>query len=72
MRILKMRDQIRRDFWADLVCESCGHIMPDFKGYDDAYFHDTVIPNLECPVCGVIAPASYIPQTPKYRPDEII
>jgi len=26
MRILKIREQHRRDFWADYICEHCGHI----------------------------------------------
>ena len=52
MKIIKITSQHRRDFWADLECEGCGHIEKDVSGYDDSYFHNEVIPGMKCPKCG--------------------
>lgn len=52
MIIKKKLRQRRRDFWADYECEHCGHIEKDSSGYDDANFHDNVIPNMKCKECG--------------------
>lgn len=43
--------QHRRDFRAIYACEHCG-ASNEGTGYDDANFHDNVIPNWKCPVCG--------------------
>jgi len=51
MKILKMLNQNRRDFWADFECEGCGHIEHHKCGYDDRNFHDNVIPKMKCPQC---------------------
>lgn len=51
MRIRAKVSQHRRDFTADYECESCGHVVRA-SGYDDAYFHQTVIPAMVCPACG--------------------
>lgn len=52
MKIKRMINQHRRDFWADYECEGCGHIELDKSGYDDRNFHDRVIPNMKCKKCG--------------------
>lgn len=57
MKIREMLYQIRRDFWATFECEGCGFVDKGKKGrgvrgYDDRYFHDTVIPGMACPQCG--------------------
>lgn len=62
MRIKTKEWQHRRDFHAVYQCEHCGVLTtsepsgrPDngtANGYDDAYFHQHVIPNWECPSCG--------------------
>lgn len=51
MKIKKMLSQHRRDFRAIYVCESCNHEVESY-GYDDAYFHSEVIPNMVCKACG--------------------
>lgn len=51
MRIKHRYRQHRRDFWAIYVCEHCGH-ETDSTGYDDAYFHQNVIPAMKCAECG--------------------
>ena len=51
MRIKKIIHQNRRDFRAIYECEFCGHTKED-RGYDDDYFHQTVIPNMKCQGCG--------------------
>ena len=48
MKIVRMLDQYRRDFWADFECEGCGYMEHDRRGYDDRNFHDNVIPNMKC------------------------
>jgi len=52
MKIKKILNQNRRDFWADFECENCGSIEKNVSGYDDRNFHDNVIPNMKCKKCG--------------------
>jgi len=66
MKILKINSQHRRDFWANLVCEHCGHIETNESGYDDHHFHRNVIPQIKCKKCGKVAPPDYKPMRPKY------
>jgi len=65
MKIKKINNQSRRDFWADMECESCGHIEKNVSCYDDAYFHNNVIPNMKCGNCGEKA-VDYRPLNTKY------
>ena len=65
MHIKKIISQHRRDFTADYECEHCGHVMRD-RGYDDAYFHKEVVPNMVCPKCGEKADVNYRPLATKY------
>lgn len=51
MRIKRIVSQHRRDFTADFECENCKHVAR-MDGYDDAYFHWNVIPQMQCPKCG--------------------
>jgi Zn ribbon nucleic-acid-binding protein len=66
MRIKKINSQHRRDFRADYECEHCGHIKKDAYGYDDANFHNNVIPEMECQKCGKTASKDYRPLATKY------
>ena len=52
MKITKMYNQHRRDFWFDSKCEHCGHVVTNQSGYDDLNFHRTVLPERPCPECG--------------------
>lgn len=52
MRIKKLTRQYRRDFQAVYECENCGHTV-EGGGYDDRNFHDNVIPDMKCRVCGM-------------------
>lgn len=54
MRIKQKIRQHRRDFVAVYECESCGH-TEESSGYDDAYFHENVIPSMVCRKCGKTA-----------------
>lgn len=56
MHIKKKLSQYRRDFTALYECEHCGHEKKG-DGYDDAYFHEHVIPGMPCPGCGMTATA---------------
>lgn len=51
MRIQKKIRQHRRDFTAVYECEHCGE-SAEGSGYDDAYFHQAVIPSMTCTECG--------------------
>lgn len=64
MHIKKKIDQNRRDFMAVYQCEHCDHEEQGY-GYDDVYFHQTVIPRMVCPKCEKTADA----MTPKTTPD---
>lgn len=65
MKIKTITSQSRRDFYAIYECEHCGHTK-NGSGYDDANFHENVIPNFICPKCGKKAPNEYRPLATKY------
>ena len=65
MKIKEILNQSRRDFTAIYVCEHCGH-EENGNGYDDANFHQNVIPEMECTECKKKAPDNYMPLTTKY------
>ena len=69
MKINRIIKQHRRDMTVNYECEHCGHMYIDY-GYDDSYFHNTIIPNMKCPKCGKTAGADYRPFTTKY-PDGV-
>ena len=69
MRIKQINRQHRRDFYADYECEGCGEVYKNQSGYDDANFHQNVIPLMICPNCGESAESlgtNYRPLTTKY------
>lgn len=49
MRITKILSRTRRDFFATYKCQ-CG-VTTDGYGYDDAHFHEQVVPKMVCKVC---------------------
>jgi transcription elongation factor Elf1 len=65
MKIKKIVSQSRRDFTAIFECEHCGHTEKGY-GYDDANYHNNVIPKMTCSVCGKGASDDYMPLTTKY------
>ena len=68
MKIKEITYQHRRDFEAIYVCEGCGTEI-NGRGYDDANFHENVIPSMRCPKCGKTSEecgADYRPLTTKY------
>ena len=65
MKIKNIISQSRRDFHANYECEHCGNIET-FGGYDDANFHQNIIPKMECEKCGKTADKSYRALTTKY------
>ena len=71
MKIQKITGQHRRDFTAVYECEHCGYTY-NGSGYDDSYFHNTVIPAKKCPECGKTAASDYRPLTTKYKDSEIV
>ena len=64
MRIKNKIRQSRRDFTAVYQCEHCGAERAS-GGYDDAHFHQNVIPTMKCHECGEVAPSN----APKTTPD---
>lgn len=69
MVIIKILSQIRRDFTALMECESCGHQQVDPCGYDDANYHNNVVPEIKCHYCGESTKSADLPinpRTPKY------
>lgn len=65
MKIQKILNQNRRDFTAIYECEHCGHTKQG-EGYDDACFHDNVIPKMVCSECGKGKADDYRPMGTKY------
>ena len=68
MKIREITSQHRRDFSAVYECEHCGHTHKSY-GYDDANFHNNVIPAMRCPSCDKTAADTYRPLAPKHAPD---
>lgn len=69
MRIKEILSQNRRDFTAIYECEGCGHTEKN-RGYDDANFHQNVIPEMRCKKCHKTSSecgADYRPLTTKYE-----
>lgn len=50
MHIKHKTRQHRRDFTAVYACAHCEHEQRG-SGYDDAYFHEHVIPQMSCKAC---------------------
>lgn len=71
MKIKEIISQHRRDFNAIYICEHCKNEKKS-SGYDDAYFHNKVIPNMICEKCGKKAKDNYRPLAPKYSRDAVI
>ena len=71
MKIKTIENQHRRDFYAVYECEHCG-CTERGGGYDDAYFHDNVIPSMKCKKCGKTAGEDYRPMSPKYAASEVV
>ena len=65
MKIQKITYRNRRDFEAIYECEHCGATQ-EGGGYDDANFHQNVIPKMKCKVCGKVACDDYVPHSPRY------
>ena len=47
------------------ICDHCGNIEESY-GYDDANFHENVIPKMKCKVCDKVAGEGYEPEETKY------
>ena len=71
MKIKEIIDRHRIDFYAIYECEHCGNEHKG-DGYDDANFHQNVIPKMKCPECKKTADETYRPMAPKYQSHEII
>ena len=65
MKIKEIVSQYRRDFTAIYECEHCGYTTKG-RGYDDANFHNNVIPAMKCEKCGPAASENYRPLATKY------
>ena len=65
MKIKEIKSQCRRDFTAIYECEHCA-AEREGTGYDDAYFHNNVIPEMKCESCGKSASENYRALTTKY------
>lgn len=64
MRLLRKTRQHRRDFTGVFECEHCGHTHERSGCYDDAYYHEHVIPRLPCPQCGEASPFANAQSSP--------
>jgi len=71
MKIKEITSQSRRDFRAIYECEHCG-VTHEGTGYDDSYFHQNVIPDMECKKCGKKADKDYTPRATKYPEGMVI
>lgn len=53
MFISKILSQHGRDFTALIVCEHCATNAKLDTGYNDAYYHEHVVPAITCGCCGM-------------------
>lgn len=65
MHITRILSQHRRDFIAEYKCEHCDHSHAS-SGYDDAHFHNNVVPDMLCPRCRKAGGESAPRRSPKY------
>lgn len=65
MKIKEITSQHRRDFQAVYVCQHC-EAEETKGGYDDANFHQNVIPSMTCKECGKTAGDEYRALSTKY------
>ena len=72
MKIKNILSQHRRDFTATMECEHCGHEQKLTSGYDDSFYHQNVIPNMECDKCHKKASDDYRPIATKYDASVVI
>lgn len=66
MRISTYISRLGRDFSAVFECEHCGSTQKITTGYDDAYYHQHVIPAMTCRSCGRNR-AGDIPEQPNHE-----
>ena len=52
MKIDKITSEHGNDFYADMICEHCGHTAKLTTGYHDNKYHTKVIPAMLCDSCG--------------------
>lgn len=71
MKIKKIISQHRRDFRAIYECEHCEETH-EGSGYDDAFYHQNVIPKMKCKKCGKTAGDDYRALAPKHGEHETI
>jgi ribosomal protein L37AE/L43A len=71
MRIREITSRSRRDFFCVYECEHCGE-KKEGSGYDDANFHQNVIPAMTCEHCGKTATKDYVPLAPRYDASVIV
>ena len=71
MKIKQIISQYRRDFRAIYQCEHCDH-ETQASGYDDGYFHNHVIPSMECEACGKTSGDEYEPRATKYPDHKVV
>jgi transcription elongation factor Elf1 len=71
MKIKKILSRHRRDFEAVYECEHCNYESESY-GYDDANFHENVIPNMTCPNCAKTSGDDYVPMAPIYPANYVI
>jgi len=72
MKIKEITSQSRRDFTGILICEHCRNEQELNSGYDDANYHNNVIPNFVCKKCNKKAPTNYRPLTTKYAEGQLV
>jgi len=71
MKIKRIISQSKRDFCAIYECEHCGHIEKR-SGYNDANFHQNIIPKMRCNKCNKSANKYYRSINTKYLSYTII
>ncbi len=72
MKIKRIVARHRRDFTAILICEHCENEEKLTNGYDDANYHQNVIPNMKCKKCEKKADENYLPIATKYAEKKIV
>lgn len=61
MKIEEITWRSRNDFHAILRCEHCGCSQKLTSGYNDAYYHNHVLPAMKCKVCDLPSKSALTP-----------
>lgn len=75
MQIHDLSGSIGRDLYGKIKCQHCGAVEKLSGGYDDHYWHNSVLPAMHCKSCGKNSAGemaeNHTPDTPEFAEVEV-